>query len=776
MRIASNFAYISKKNINLFKSERARIILKKQLYAEDQEDRKKCLESQLQIIEEQSKVFLRETSGEELDSDDLNEDLQNSKLLYIRKPNTANLINQQHISLISDDGQPQIQERKAKFHTYQAKYNGYFGIKSSELEHHNQNTINSNVLPEERKLEPNQQKLMKLEQIRNSELQQYNSKKLLNPVQEDQQTIQQKIGKFYMSVFQKNKVPDQSCQSAFSSQQKLTLPNLKVKKSNQKSDIPKKYKEKVDSNIIHLNLQTIKDMKNLKNGKPTYCDQCKAAINSYCEISKDVNNFSWKCAFFNKINASIIGDQVQQNMITTYCNDSQSIEEVIGIADQDEDITIIFCIDISGSMGSFCHNINKTRLEAIKSALIKQISEMAHQFPKRKVGLVTFSGDVKILGNFQSDTITINREDLNNPQILIKQGIQSYQVLMNKSLASSQKDLIKVIQSMKPTKHTALGPGLLSSIALASQGKKGSQVLLCTDGVSTLGLGNLTDDYDEALNFYLRVAKFATKNDVTTHIVTFNSEECGIGALLPVVEQTGGTIERVSGDNLSDSFKEIISRPIIATKAKIRLHLKECFKFNREEKRNLRNEDSTYYKIMGNTELTFEFGLKPINRLAQLENISIDKLKKVPFQLQIQYTGLDGKNYIKIITNAVSISNDRKLVETQADVDLLALNSIQQSSKLARKGDYKKAQILAKASYNSIVKTVNQTHEYKKLSRYQSQLTPVYNIIKNLSKVTPKMSDLSLLSRTNDHNSQYLYQASKLNSSSYMYNIKPRNL
>ncbi len=42
---------------------------------------------------------------------------------------------------------------------------------------------------------------------------------------------------------------------------------------------------------------------------------------------------------------------------------------------------------------------------------------------------------------------------------------------------------------MEETGPTALGPALTASIAIASQGKPGSQVVLCTDGLANVGLG-----------------------------------------------------------------------------------------------------------------------------------------------------------------------------------------------------------------------------------------------------------------------------------------------
>lgn len=38
---------------------------------------------------------------------------------------------------------------------------------------------------------------------------------------------------------------------------------------------------------------------------------------------------------------------------------------------------------------------------------------------------------------------------------------------------------------------TALGPALYTSILLAGQGGNGSKVILCTDGLANIGLGNL---------------------------------------------------------------------------------------------------------------------------------------------------------------------------------------------------------------------------------------------------------------------------------------------
>ena len=43
---------------------------------------------------------------------------------------------------------------------------------------------------------------------------------------------------------------------------------------------------------------------------------------------------------------------------------------------------------------------------------------------------------------------------------------------------------------------TALGPAMAAAIAMASEGKPGSSVVLCTDGLANIGLGA----FDEVKN------------------------------------------------------------------------------------------------------------------------------------------------------------------------------------------------------------------------------------------------------------------------------------
>jgi hypothetical protein len=60
---------------------------------------------------------------------------------------------------------------------------------------------------------------------------------------------------------------------------------------------------------------------------------------------------------------------------------------------------------------------------------------------------------------------------------------------MQKPIKESNQILSAKLMALEETGPTALGPALVSAIALAGQGAPGSSVVLCTDGLSNVGLG-----------------------------------------------------------------------------------------------------------------------------------------------------------------------------------------------------------------------------------------------------------------------------------------------
>lgn len=127
---------------------------------------------------------------------------------------------------------------------------------------------------------------------------------------------------------------------------------------------------------------------------------------------------------------------------------------------------------------------------------------------------------------------------------------------MSKTVAETGKVLCDKVMGIEETGSTALGPAVLTSVALAAQGKGGSTVVICTDGLSNTGLGAFDEAKTEAeINkvneFYERVGQFAKEKGVTINLVSIKGDECNIEGLSKLCELTGGQIERVSPETLT---------------------------------------------------------------------------------------------------------------------------------------------------------------------------------------------------------------------------------
>lgn len=67
----------------------------------------------------------------------------------------------------------------------------------------------------------------------------------------------------------------------------------------------------------------------------------------------------------------------------------------------------------------------------------------------------------------------------------------------------SHKNLLSNINKTEAKGQTALGPALVSALNIASKGSPGSSVVLCTDGLANIGIGQL-EPYDEVKKqFYI---------------------------------------------------------------------------------------------------------------------------------------------------------------------------------------------------------------------------------------------------------------------------------
>ena len=114
--------------------------------------------------------------------------------------------------------------------------------------------------------------------------------------------------------------------------------------------------------------------------------------------------------------------------------------------------------------------------------------------PDRKVGLVTFNNEVTIIGDGTQQPTTVTGDKLFNYDFLLENAVHSSASLFQKSIKETKSHLQSKLMSLEETGPTALGPAVVTAIALAGEGAAGSTVIVCTDGLANIGLGA----FDEA--------------------------------------------------------------------------------------------------------------------------------------------------------------------------------------------------------------------------------------------------------------------------------------
>lgn len=146
-------------------------------------------------------------------------------------------------------------------------------------------------------------------------------------------------------------------------------------------------------------------------------------------------------------------------------------------------------------------------------------------------------------------------------------------------VGQTKKVLLEKLAAIEETGPTALGPAIITSVCMAAEGKQGSTVVICTDGLANIGLGAfdecVTDeDMKKADDFYEAVGQIAQTAGVTVNIVSIEGDECNIDSLSKLAELTGGAVERVNPTTLTKNFANMLAVPVIATnvEAKVKIH------------------------------------------------------------------------------------------------------------------------------------------------------------------------------------------------------------
>ena len=353
----------------------------------------------------------------------------------------------------------------------------------------------------------------------------------------------------------------------------------------------------------------------------------------------------------------------------------------------EQDQSIIFCIDNSGSMSG-------TNLNCVRNAVSMQINDLQSKYPKKKVGLVAFESSVRVYGDCWNQYINLPSDSFENFDACLNFGVGMSESSLSHSVADSLAYLQTALKSVSALGATALGPGLLVSLGLVMNSNPGSMIILCTDGMANQGVGTM--QRKDADDFYRKVGKLAKDKGVMISVLTIKGGECKVEKLALLTDMTGGMVSRIKPTRIGKDFGKAMQGEMIGTEANLRLQLHRALCFKNEDEAFVSNEpapwkkNSIITKVLGNvinsTEETFEFRFKSKGDLAKM-GIKLEELNQLPIQAQINYVNLDGVQILRVLTLKLEVSKMVEEVKKNANVKIIAMRAAHDVAKEADQGN-----------------------------------------------------------------------------------------
>ena len=508
----------------------------------------------------------------------------------------------------------------------------------------------------------------------------------------------------------------------------------------------------LDSNIAEISMDELAKQNALATGDPVFCEQCNAVFNSYSKLTSAQGSQIWLCEFCEFSNTvHLEAEEIPTDSKLVYVLET-SEQAAIERQGRDDSRTIIFCIDMSGSMcvtepvtGNVGLKTNKlqelkkqlgpqegpqflpkekknvtyvSRLECVQAAIESQLTELQRAAPNKRIGIVTFNNEVNIIGDgFSSITILGDKlEDYEKTWACVE---GKYQEIIARPISQTKDQLCQRLLSLEESGPTALGPALLASVGLAVQGGVGSKVILCTDGIANVGLGSLETDAEmEAADFfYGRIGEVAKQSGVGISVISIASEECRLDSLSELVDTTGGELTKVDPQNLHNDFANILSQEILACNVTVTVNLHKALSF--------RNQEALYLKKP--TQLVRQLGSVTPQTIFTFEYCvgNVENMSKVPFQITVDHRKMNGMRCVLVDTQLFEICENQEEIMRDADFEVIARNVQLRTAQLVKQGQYSEARKNVDMWQGYMMSNVNNHEQHIQVQNLARDVAPV---------------------------------------------------
>lgn len=508
---------------------------------------------------------------------------------------------------------------------------------------------------------------------------------------------------------------------------------------------------KANTNVISIDLGELKEKVKILTGDAATCQNCQAIFNVYSKTHFGKGGETvWKCEFCEKENNIMLEEEeIPKDQTCDYM-----LEPAPEGKEFKNDNTILFCIDISGSMCVTSEIVGKhklkgdhtkdlaslnteyqdqflpgqrrdvtyvSRLQCVQAAIESQLDKLKKEYPQAKVGLICFNNEVTIIGDGTGNPVIIAGDKLSDQNALLELGSKCQ---ITTPISTSKDSLITKLYQLSETGATALGPAIATAVGMV-QNSPGSKIVLATDGLANLGVGALDFGYS---NFYEELGSYAKSKAITISVIGIKGDNLNMNNIGKLADFTNGDVDIVDPLKIKDNFASILESKMVATDVIVKLFLHQGFEFpasdewkkdNNPEKRQLyssRNIGNAYE----DTEITAEFQEASSDILSKIFDEK-DGKKELPFQVQITYRDPSGMKLTRVITKMKEITGDAQEVEKEVDIAVLGMHSNYKQASLAQKGKVQDAIQAGEALNDLISKNISSTADNASYAAWSGQ-------------------------------------------------------
>eukprot|EP00049_Salpingoeca_infusionum_P015123 m.290260 g.290260 ORF g.290260 m.290260 type:complete len:966 (+) comp15816_c0_seq16:132-3029(+) len=427
---------------------------------------------------------------------------------------------------------------------------------------------------------------------------------------------------------------------------------------------------------------------------------------------------AWTCAFCHHVNSLV--DLTAVHFPFTHHADFQLASPVTQTPSPGEAATrdnnlVVFCIDISGSMnctlevpsllsewasakgGASAQGPKYvSRLDCVKSAVIKQLQHLSTQHPNRRVALVTFESQLQVYLEPKTGgmNLSVSHDDA---EALLQLG-QSLGQESIRPISESLDDWIKLVKTLVTKGCTALGPALMVATGMTSSSESSSEIVLCTDGQPNQGVGRVDTYGSEGNSFYSTIGERASGFNTVINIIGTQGEDCKLERIAACATSSGGSVLTLNPAELDRQIRMLSQDAVVATNVLVDLYLPlgvTVFKDMDVKPTSLPSTTSrTTLDKQNGSRVCLQLGNVTLhNDLALSFQVSPNyKADVIPVQACIRYTNpADGSQNMRVLGACLDIASDQEHVAASADVAVLATTAVQRCARLALQGEHKEA-------------------------------------------------------------------------------------